>query len=131
MNASHPLVPWLPNRRAVAIPQPVVGGGLRLLLKGGVLPVGVESLQFVCDVDEARGIRITIMTLHGAGHFRTCEIADELRVALGRCFQRCLNRTRPGWAPVDGKVDIWEWSAARPDSLRHRRRSREVLPAPP
>jgi hypothetical protein len=131
MNAPHPSIPSFVDRRAVAVRHAIVGGGLRLLLKGGVLPVGVESLQFVCDLDEARGIRIIVIALHGAGHFRTCGIADELRAALERCFLRCLNRTRPGWTPVYGQVDIWEWSAARPDSLRHRSRSREVLPPPP
>lgn len=130
MNAQHSIIPGLPNRHTVGVSLREIGGGLRLLLKGGLLPVGVESLQFVCDLDQARGVRTTIIALQGAGRFRTCEMGDELRLALARCFLRCLNRARPAWAPVDGQVDIWEWSAARPDSLTYRRRRREVLPAP-
>jgi hypothetical protein len=125
MSAPHLLIPGLRGRRAVAIALPVLGGGLSALLKGGVLDMGVESLQFVCDLDETRAIRITLIAHHGVA------LADELRVALERCFLRCLTRTRPGWAPVEGRVDIWEWSAVRPDSLRHRSRSRDVLPPPP
>ena len=132
MNAQHPLIPRLSNRRTVAVSLPVVGGGLRLLLRGGVLPVGVESLQFVCDLDRERGMHITIIALHEAGHSHTCEMADDLRLALERCFLRFLNRRRrTDWAPLDGQVDIWEWAAARPNSLRRRRRRREVFPAPP
>ena len=131
MSVPRLLIPWVPDRSPVALPLPVVGGGLSPLLRGGMLPMGVEFLQFLCDLNETRDIRIAIIALHGAGHFRTCEISDVLRAALERCFLRCLNRSQPSWAPVDGKVDIWEWSAARPDSLRHRSRGREVLPSPP
>ena len=131
MSAPYRRLPWVHGRSAGATPVPVVRGGLRPLLLGGVLPGGVETLQFVCDLDAARHLRITLIALHGTGHFCTGEIPDALRVALERCFFRCLNRMRPGWTPVDGQVELWEWSAARPETLRHRSRRRDVRPPPP
>jgi hypothetical protein len=131
MNSLHSLVPAFLDRRTSTVPLPEIGGGLRLLLKGGLLPKGVESLQFVCDLDEARETHITVVALHKTDAYPTCEIANELRMALESCFLRFLNRMRPSWGPTSGHADIWEWSASRPNSLRHRRRRREVYPAPP
>jgi hypothetical protein len=131
MNFLHPLDPALLDRRTATVPLPVISGGLRLLLKGGLLPKGVESLQFVCALDEARETRITVVALHKTDAYPTCGIANELRVALESCFLRFLSRARPSWGPASGHADIWEWSASRPNSLRHRRRRREMYPAPP
>ena len=128
MSAPSRLLPQVPGRCAVARPVLVVRGGLSALLQGGVLPVGIETVQFVCALDETREIRITLIALHGAGHCCPGEIPDAMRGALERCFLRCLNRMRPGWSPIDGQVDLWEWSTDRPDALWHRRRARDVLP---
>jgi hypothetical protein len=128
MSAPHRLLPHVSVRCALARPVPVVRAGLSALLQGGVLPEGIQTVQFVCARDEARDIRITVIALHGAGPCCPGEIPDGLRVALERCFLRCLNGMRPGWTPVDGQVDLWEWSTDSPDALRYRRRARDVRP---
>jgi hypothetical protein len=88
-----------------------VSGGLRLLLHGGLLPEGVGTVRFVCDVDEKQRLHAQVIVIRRGVRVPVGEIAPELRIALERCFVRLLHRLRlfnVGDAIVP---TVWEWSA--------------------
>lgn len=88
-----------------------VGGGLRLLLHGGLLPENVGTVRFVCDVNENQGLHAQVIVFRRGVRVPVGELAPELRIALERCFVRLLHRLRLFKVGDAIPPTVWEWSA--------------------
>jgi hypothetical protein len=105
----------------VTIPLRAAHGGLRVLLRGALLPSNVKVIRFVRYGDSEGKPAIRVLA-DGSGPI---ELPLRLRRALGHCFLRFLSRVqteRRIKAPREGD---WEWSVGVGVLIHHRHRGRE------
>jgi hypothetical protein len=78
------------------------------LLTSGLLPPGVETIQFFYRLDKGgECARVAVL----AGDLLVPEVPPPLQNALARCFERRMRRPQIIRACADPKSEeMWEWS---------------------
>jgi len=111
--------------RPLVVPMDWVGGGLRALLAGHLLPESVSTVQFVCGPDEVGALTVNVL-LSDTGHAVEKNILHpHLQTAFVRCFLRFWRRAVIEWPEAAEPPETWEWSS-RTDGLVCRTRSPDV-----
>lgn len=95
------------------VPLGAVRGGLRLLLRGSLLPKDVDTIRFLCHAHPDAAPRVRVILMHGELRGAQSEISPELREALERCFLSFLRRVSLPRVSDSPYSTQWEWSAHR------------------
>lgn len=114
-----------PARRPLIVPMQWVGGGLRALLTGRLLPDAVVNVNFVCRPEEGGAYVVEVLANALGRPPGSATIQAPLQVALAQCFLRFWRRAVIEWPRAAPPPETWEWSA-QIDGLVCRTRSPEV-----
>ena len=100
----------LDSDRPLVVSMDWVGGGLRTLLTGHLLPESIYSVKFVCWPTEL-GVLAMEVLLCDAGRPTGKNILDpQLHSAFVGCFRRFWRRAVVEWPKADAPPETWEWS---------------------
>jgi hypothetical protein len=99
-----------PSQRPLVVPMQWVGGGLRALLTGHLLPNDVANMQFVCGPDEEGVYVVEVLANAAARAPGSTIIQPQLQTAFAQCFLRFWRRAVIEWPHAAPPPETWEWS---------------------
>lgn len=115
----------LHSHRPLVVPMDWVGGGLRTLLTGHLLPESVSTVRFVCGPSEVEVLTVEVLISDAGRVTQKSILHPQLQSAFVGCFLRFWRRAVIEWPEAAASPETWEWST-HTDGLVCRTRSPDV-----